>query len=329
MRSNNIAEIRKSLRIDSKEFANRLGISIPYLSTLENKAEISDHTLYRVVKELNTTKHRIFDFSDRKRTKPDFNPHLEAFWTQGCEARNHLNVENQIKYTDRILCGLSEDFSSNGFVPISEIYFLNLFNLYCLNDLADDIKTTESLMDMQVLFAAGLAGADFCFCAAVLDKRSDIIQSFYDGLCKTVVPFSKSNAYNNIRTIREQMGLTRKDLAKKINTSENVLCFLESKIQCSNVHIDVAKKIAHVFRCDLSDLYSNAQKDLQNIMAKRIGKTYGSKYGKGNLKAALERDMGNVTLCVRDIVAFFNFTEARKIGLDRSVQFPCFESKNR
>ena len=320
MTRNNIAEIRRSQKMDQDELAKKLNVTKTYLSSLENSADINKIMLYKIAAELNTTERRIFDFSDRKRTKPNFNPHLEAFWVQGRQAHDCIDKSNRVMIIDKQLCCLDKNLSEC-IAPIRDIMYLRLFDVYCLLDFADDISTTEKVADMALMFAAGLAGAEFYICATILDKRADIIQSFVNGLNNVKEKRGGKDGFNNIKIIREQHGLTQTALAQKSKITLSTLRLIESKNFCSDVHLKSAKKIAKALACDFTDLFSEVPKDIYNIQAKQAG----SEIKKGNdiseLVNALDRNISNPELCVRDIIAYLNWLSANETGQAMNIRF--------
>ena len=320
MATNNIAEIRRSQKMEQTELAKKLNVTMNYISTLENKKEINGITLHRISEAINTTECRIFDFSDRKRTKPDFNPHLEAFWVQGCQAHDYLDEPNRIMLVDRLLCGLDKELSES-IAPIREIMYLHLFDVYCLMDYADDTKTTESITDMELMFACGVLGADFFLCAAILDKRVDIIQSFINGLVNTKEFRGGKEGYNNIPKIREQNGLTQTALAEMSKITLSILRLIESKNHCSDVHLKSAKKIARALDCEITDLFSNTPKDIYNIQAKSAGIKLRKAYDTFELQKSLDRDKDSIAFCVRDIIGFLNGIKAKDTEQFTMIQY--------
>lgn len=328
MRNNNIAKIRSSLRMSQKDLARKLGLyDITYISTLENKEEIKGITLYRIARVLYTTGGRIFDLSDRDKEKPDFNPHLEAFYSQGISARKYLSPKDRVVCVDRLLCGLLEE-ESKSIAPIRDILYRDLFELFCLPDLVKDTNTTENIADMELMFAAGLVNFRFYISryflnVAMLDKRQDIIQSFMEGLKNIKGVRGNEKEYNNVKTIREQYGLSQKELAEKSDVSIKTFRLIEYCDRCSNVHLNNAKKIADALKCDFTDLFSNAPKDRYNIEAKRAGTSFRNHrdFNTSDLQEALDRDMGDVSLCIRDIIASFNLIDAKLLGESKSIRF--------
>lgn len=312
IKNNNIAEIRKSLRMTQFELANKLGINQTYLSTLENKKEINGITLHKIAKVLNTTEKRIFDFSDRSRTKPSFNPHMEAFWTQGCQAREYLSKEERIKYIDIQLGQIDKETAISSSV-INRIMNLGRFIVYCLLDYIDDTHTKEKITDLELLFAAALAGADFFLCVAIMENRIDIIQSFINGLTGTKETRNKEREVNNTKTIREQEGISRLELARVSHVPLQTIKLIESKNQCSDTHLPNAKRIAKHLNCEFTDLFYPIHKDIYNIQAKAAGKNFKKADNVTELVEALKCHRDSVELSVRDIVAFLNTIQRKTI----------------
>ena len=316
---NNIAEIRLSQKIDQLQLAKLLNVTKNYISSLENRSDINRITLYRVAKVLNTTEHRIFDYSDREREKPTFNPHMEAFWVEGSQARVKLSASYSVLFVDRLICNLDKE-QNESFAPIRDVKLL-IPDLYCLVNYANDGKTKESSAEVELAFAGGLVGAEFFLCAALLDKRSDIIFSFFKGLSDTKEFKKGKDGYNNIKTIREQIGLTQSALANKCKINLSSLRLIEKKNYCSDVHLKSAKRIAKVLGCDLSDLFSVLPNDLYNVRAKQTAISLSKKYNTLDLREALWRDMNDIRLCIRDIIGFLNWINAKEIGREDHVKF--------
>ena len=310
--NNNIAEIRNSLRMTQAEFAEKLGVNKTYISTLENKKDINKITLHKIAKILKTTENRIFDFSNRGRTKPNFNPHMEAFWTQGCQACEYFSEEERRALVDKQLSQLDERFEVN-IGTINRIMNLGRYEVYCLIDRINDACTTEALGVLELLFAAGLAGAEFFVCAALMDNRIDIIQSFFNGVIGKKETRGGKDEVNNLKTIREQKGITQTALAKQCGVPLMTLRLIESKGRCSDVLLPKAKKIARQLNCEFTDLFSSAYKDIYNIQAKAAGKRFKKVSNAAKLIEVLETHQNSVELSVRDIVAFLNEIQRKNL----------------
>lgn len=318
---NNIAEIRCSQKMTQSELAQKLNVSKNYISSIENDKDINQITLYKIARAIHTTEKRIYDFSDRKRTKPDFNPHMEAFWVQGCQARGYIDKQYQVSIVDRLLCRLDEDEIGKTLSPISDLKNLQLYDIYCLYPFVDDIKTSDKASDVSLMFASGVIGIDFSICVALMDKRSDIIQSFINGLTNANETRGGKDGYNNIKIIREQAGLTQIALAQKCEITLAILRQIESKKYCSDVHLKKAKEIAEALDCEFTDLFSKTPKDIYNVQAKKAGAAFRNTYNTTALQKALLRDKDQIDLCVRDIIAFLNIMKSKKIKQSEKLQF--------
>lgn len=299
--NNNIAEIRRSQKLSQNDLARILNVNKTYISTLENAADIGGMMLNRIAKALNTTVNRIFDFSDRKRTKPDFNPHMEAFYIQGKQARAFLNNSERLDFIKKQL-RLLEKPVSESVDPLRDFMSLPNYEMYCLQDYANDIKTNETIPNLELMFSLGVADADFFLCVALLDQREDIIQAFVRGLTNKKESLNGPVNYNNIKLLREQSGITQMELAKRSKVSINTIRLIEKKARCSDTLLGSAKKIAKAFDCDFFDLFSHEYKDIYTISAKKAGHQIKKHINATLLLSNLERNRGKITLCVRDIL---------------------------
>ena len=297
---NNIDKIRISQHITSEELAQRLGVKS---NSIRIKKEFSKLKLYKYAVALNTTGDRLLD-------KSLSSPHLEAFYLQGCRTRELLSASERIERVDQILNSMTESDFFKSIAPIQFLLAEKDKDAFCLKEYVGDIEnTTETISDMKLMFTAGLMDADFFLCAAILNNRYSIIQSFYNGLCGIKEYRGGKNEFNNIETVRCQLGYSQSFLSDKCDIPQTTLKRIETNERCIDAHLNYAKKIAKVLKCDFTDLFSPAPKDMYNIQARKMGIRLRKEYDTHELKVELEKDARNLGFCVRDILAFLNHVE--------------------
>jgi transcriptional regulator with XRE-family HTH domain len=59
---------------------------------------------------------------------------------------------------------------------------------------------------------------------------------------------------DTLRKLREQMGLTQRDMAAKLGISQPTLARLEGGAQ--NIKLEVLERVCRSLRCDVGDLFS-------------------------------------------------------------------------